>query len=198
VRQRQSTIENELAESQRVVFEQHVQVPGANAVPPGAPIREYLEAVRGDDDIHCSPVDWLPETAWRAGRIVLIGDAAHAMSPMMGQGGCMAIEDALVLADEFERGAGLADALAAYEQRRRPRVEWVRQQSLALSELVRRPGNIRDRALREHGKEAFVQRYRPLVAVPGSVWISRTVNAHSEGKASICIVRARFDRDYRL
>jgi len=34
---------------------------------------------------------------------VLIGDAAHAMSPMMGQGGCMAIEDALVLADELRR-----------------------------------------------------------------------------------------------
>ena len=76
----------------------------------GAPIREFLEVVRADDDIHCSPVDWLPETAWRAERIVLIGDAAHAMPPMMGQGGRMAFEDALVLAEEFQRGAGLAGA----------------------------------------------------------------------------------------
>jgi len=45
--------------------------------------------------------------------------------------------------------------LGAYEERRRPRVEWVRQQSLALSELARRPANIRDRALRADGAEAF-------------------------------------------
>jgi len=79
------------------------------------------------------------------------------MSPMMGHGGCMAIKDSLVLAEELQRSADLASALAAYEHRRRPRVEWIRQQGLAPPELVRRPANIRDRALREHGAEAFRQ-----------------------------------------
>lgn len=131
----------------------------------GEPVQQYL-AVPGDGDIHCSPVEWLPEVAWSAGRVVLIGDAAHAMSPMMGQGGCMAIEDALVLADELRRAADIPSAVAAFGARRRPRVDWVREQSQALTELVRLPARIRDRGLRDRGASAFHDRYRPLVAPP--------------------------------
>ncbi|WP_281181850.1 FAD-dependent monooxygenase [Nocardia vaccinii] len=40
----------------------------------------------------------VPEGAWRRGRIVIIGDAAHAVSPAAGRGSTSAIEDALVLA----------------------------------------------------------------------------------------------------
>jgi len=132
----------------------------------GAPVQEYLAAVPQDAGIHCSPIEWLPRTAWYNGQVVLIGDAAHAMSPMMGQGGCMAIEDALVLAGELGRAPDIPAALAAYAQRRRPRVEWVREQSRALTELVGLPAHSRDRALRERGIRAFHDRYRPLTAIP--------------------------------
>jgi 2-polyprenyl-6-methoxyphenol hydroxylase-like FAD-dependent oxidoreductase len=132
----------------------------------GELVRQYLAAVPGDSGIHCSPIEWLPEARWAAGRVVLIGDAAHAMSPMMGQGGCMAIEDAVVLADELRRAADIPAAIAAFTARRRPRVEWVREQSQALTELVRLPARIRDRGLRDRGVSAFHGRYRPLVAVP--------------------------------
>ena len=132
----------------------------------GAEVLEYLAALPGDAAIHCSPVEWLPATCWSSGRVVLIGDAAHAMSPMMGQGGCMAIEDALVLAGELGRATGVPDALAAYERRRRPRVEWVRSQSEHLSGLMRLPAADRNQALRTHGAEAFHDRYRPLVELP--------------------------------
>jgi 2-polyprenyl-6-methoxyphenol hydroxylase-like FAD-dependent oxidoreductase len=132
----------------------------------GAPVRQYLAAVPGDDSIHCSPVEWLPEVIWSAGRVVLIGDAAHAMSPMMGQGGCMAIEDALVLADELRRAPDIPSAVVAFAARRRPRVDWVRGQSQALTELVRLPAHIRNRRLRDRGVSAFHDRYRPLVAPP--------------------------------
>src|SRR5262249_44223293 len=57
-------------------------------------------------------------------------------------------------------------AVAAFARRRRPRVDWVREQSQALTDLVRRPSEVRDRALREHGARAFHDRYRPLVAEP--------------------------------
>ena len=132
----------------------------------GPPVRQYLAAIGGDGEIHCSPIEWLPAPAWHSGRVVLIGDAAHAMSPMMGQGGCMAIEDALVLAEELRSAGDIPAAIAAYEKRRRPRVDWVREQSRALTELVRQPAVVRNTALRERGSSGFYDRFRPLVAAP--------------------------------
>lgn len=58
---------------------------------------------------------------WHTGRIVLVGDAAHAASPATGQGASMALEDAVVLAKAL-RDTG--SPLAAYERVRRPRVEY--------------------------------------------------------------------------
>ena len=78
----------------------------------------------------------------------------------------MAIEDALVLADELRRTPDMPAAVAAFGARRRPRVDWVREQSQALTELVRLPARVRDRGLRERDVSAFYDRYRPLVAAP--------------------------------
>jgi 2-polyprenyl-6-methoxyphenol hydroxylase-like FAD-dependent oxidoreductase len=85
---------------------------------------------------------------------------------MMGQGGCMAVEDALVLAEELRRTPVIPAALAAFVARRQPRVAWVREQSRALGELVQLPAGVRDHALRERGVAAFHDRYRPLTAAP--------------------------------
>jgi 2-polyprenyl-6-methoxyphenol hydroxylase-like FAD-dependent oxidoreductase len=60
---------------------------------------------------------------WSEGRIVLVGDAAHATTPGVGQGAAQAIEDAVVLADQLSRHGELAKALDAYESVRRPRAE---------------------------------------------------------------------------
>ena len=57
---------------------------------------------------------------WHRGKVVLIGDAAHASSPHVGQGGAMAMEDALVLAEEATQGDGEA-ALERFVERRYPR-----------------------------------------------------------------------------
>jgi salicylate hydroxylase len=63
---------------------------------------------------------------WARGRVVLVGDAAHAMAPSAAQGGAQAIEDAWSLAHHLAaRGDDLAGALLAYEQSRQPRVERV-------------------------------------------------------------------------
>jgi len=132
----------------------------------GPQVQQYLAAIGSDGEVHCSPIEWLSAPAWRSRRVVLIGDAAHAMSPMMGQGGCMAIEDALVLAEELRNAGDIPAAIAAYEKRRRPRVEWVRDQSRAITELVRQPAVFRNAALRERGSSGFYDRFRPLVAAP--------------------------------
>jgi len=55
-------------------------------------------------------------------RVALLGDAAHAMTPNIGQGGCQAMEDAWVLARCIERERTPAAALAAYESARADRV----------------------------------------------------------------------------
>jgi 2-polyprenyl-6-methoxyphenol hydroxylase-like FAD-dependent oxidoreductase len=57
---------------------------------------------------------------WHRGRVVLVGDAAHATSPHVGQGGAMAIEDAIVLAEEVTQG-DLETALEQFAERRYPR-----------------------------------------------------------------------------
>lgn len=62
--------------------------------------------------------DAIPERWWR-GRAVLLGDAAHAMSPQLGQGVNMALVDAVALADAFERTDALPEAFAAYAWERR-------------------------------------------------------------------------------
>jgi 2-polyprenyl-6-methoxyphenol hydroxylase-like FAD-dependent oxidoreductase len=61
---------------------------------------------------------------WSAGRMVLIGDAAHATSPAAGQGSSLAVEDAVVLA-RCLRDLPLPAALAAFEELRRERAERV-------------------------------------------------------------------------
>ncbi|MFG2356215.1 FAD-dependent oxidoreductase [Streptomyces sp. NPDC048521] len=60
---------------------------------------------------------------WRSGRILLIGDAAHAASPATGQGASMALEDAVVLAKALRDLPDPESAFAAYERHRRPRAE---------------------------------------------------------------------------
>ncbi len=60
---------------------------------------------------------------WHRGPMIIIGDAAHAPAPTSGQGASMAIEDAIALAAELDGATSIEAAFAAYEQRRRERVE---------------------------------------------------------------------------
>lgn len=64
-----------------------------------------------------------PLPSYVAGDVALLGDAAHAMPPYLGQGGCQAIEDAEVLAAEVARSGSVRDALAGYDRLRRRRTQ---------------------------------------------------------------------------
>ncbi len=55
---------------------------------------------------------------WSHGRVTLLGDAAHAMTPNLGQGACQAIEDAIALADCLKDTTNIAAALKSYEKQR--------------------------------------------------------------------------------
>jgi 2-polyprenyl-6-methoxyphenol hydroxylase-like FAD-dependent oxidoreductase len=66
-----------------------------------------------------------PLPRWSDGRVVLVGDAAHATTPGVGQGAAQAIEDAVVLADRLASSDDLTAALAEYEAIRRSRADAV-------------------------------------------------------------------------
>jgi 2-polyprenyl-6-methoxyphenol hydroxylase-like FAD-dependent oxidoreductase len=57
---------------------------------------------------------------WSAGQVAVIGDAAHAMSPNLGQGACVALANAVALADALERHADVERALQVWERAERP------------------------------------------------------------------------------
>jgi 2-polyprenyl-6-methoxyphenol hydroxylase-like FAD-dependent oxidoreductase len=66
-------------------------------------------------DPHAAALD-----RWHGGRVVLIGDAAHAAPAHMGEGGSMATEDAVVLTESLRSAGTVASALERYVERRRP------------------------------------------------------------------------------
>jgi 2-polyprenyl-6-methoxyphenol hydroxylase-like FAD-dependent oxidoreductase len=72
---------------------------------------------------------------WYRGRVVVMGDAAHATSPHIGQGAAMAIEDAVVLAEELAGDQPVDAALAAFMERRQARAEFVYDISRRIQEL---------------------------------------------------------------
>jgi 2-polyprenyl-6-methoxyphenol hydroxylase-like FAD-dependent oxidoreductase len=129
-------------------------------------VQTFLDALERDDQIHCSAVEEIELPEWRSGRVLLIGDAAHASSPMMGQSGCMAIEDATVLAELLQSSENIDAALDAYAPRRRPRVDWVQRQSEALGRSALLPAAMRDAVLRQQGAQQFEARYAPLISAP--------------------------------
>ncbi|HEX6244008.1 MAG TPA: FAD-dependent monooxygenase [Polyangiales bacterium] len=66
-----------------------------------------------------------PLPRWGEGPVSLLGDAAHPMTPNLGQGACQAIEDAYVITRELSGTTRLAEGLARYEQARLARANAV-------------------------------------------------------------------------
>ena len=96
-----------------------------------APVSDALAALE-PDAVHFGPAEEIERDQWRAGRVLLIGDAAHVCSPTLAQGGSLAFEDALVLAEHLSKVATVADldvALDTFVARREPRARWVRERT---------------------------------------------------------------------
>ena len=78
----------------------------------------------------------------------------------------MAMEDAFVLAEILRSADTVEAALTDYVRRRRARVDWVQQQSMAIAEGLRMPPAGRNAALREQGNKMMRSRFGPLVPAP--------------------------------
>jgi 2-polyprenyl-6-methoxyphenol hydroxylase-like FAD-dependent oxidoreductase len=90
--------------------------------------------------------DGLSPRFWAEG-LALLGDAAHAVTPNMGQGAGLAIEDACCLAHQLSGTTELSRALAEYEALRRPRAKWILDRSYSLGKLAQLESGL-GRALR--------------------------------------------------
>ncbi|HME50105.1 FAD-dependent oxidoreductase [Mycobacterium sp.] len=73
---------------------------------------------------------------WARGPVVAVGDAAHAMRPHLGQGGCQALEDAAILAAFVGDGADLPTAFSRFAGFRRPRVAPLIRESALIGRMV--------------------------------------------------------------
>jgi 2-polyprenyl-6-methoxyphenol hydroxylase-like FAD-dependent oxidoreductase len=93
-----------------------------------------FEALPPPESIITTEIEELWLEDWFKENTVLLGDAVHAMTPNIGQGAGMAMEDAAVLAAELASGAEIEHALANYARRRKPRVEAVMRISRSVGE----------------------------------------------------------------
>ena len=83
-----------------------------------------LENTQSDEILQTDISDLKRLETWSSDRIGLIGDAAHATTPNLGQGGAMAVEDAYFLTEAVENVGLNRKAFELYEKRRREKVDW--------------------------------------------------------------------------
>lgn len=102
-------------------------------------VRTALDQVSAPEQVLFRPFDvrLMPGPWWHQGRVVLLGDAAHAPTPQLTSGGGLAIEDAVVLAECLRAPGTAMEALEAYSRRRIPRVKRVWEASRQLSQWER-------------------------------------------------------------
>jgi 2-polyprenyl-6-methoxyphenol hydroxylase-like FAD-dependent oxidoreductase len=113
-----------------------------------------LVAATSPDAVFRLPIEHLagPLASFRDGRVVLLGDAAHAMTPDLGQGGNQAMEDAAVLAARLRAAAGgpqphdahdaVESALAAYDAERRRRTQPIAARATRVGRLAQVHGRL--------------------------------------------------------
>ena len=100
------------------------------------PIRDLIAATSDHEIMKNGAYDLVPLRRWGAGRVTLLGDAAHPCTPNLGQGGGMALEDAAVLAKCLSRETDLMAALRHYEDLRRHRTRHIQQRSRLMGEIA--------------------------------------------------------------
>jgi 2-polyprenyl-6-methoxyphenol hydroxylase-like FAD-dependent oxidoreductase len=104
--------------------------------PFGGHVPAVREGITDASQVNYRPLEWLlVSDPWYRGRVVLIGDAAHATTPHMASGAGIAVEDGLVLAQELQRHTDVGDALRAFMGRRFARARLVVENSVRIGEI---------------------------------------------------------------
>lgn len=96
----------------------------------GEPARRFLaELDAGSEVLYTAVEEVFMPGPWHQGRVLLIGDAAHASTPFMGQGGAMAVQDAVMLADVLGGATDIDQALDHFSRLRPPICRFVQDAS---------------------------------------------------------------------
>lgn len=102
---------------------------------------------------------------WSAGRVAVIGDAAHALPPNIGQGGGCAMMNALSLAVYLDRQNDISDALVTWERNERPLTEHTQRVSWLLGLPTTWPPRLRAKVLALAGRSKWLVAQRTKTAL---------------------------------
>jgi len=130
------------------------------------PIPSMIQATDAQTIIHTELNELEALDQWHRGKVVLLGDAAHAMTPNLGQGACQAIEDAVTLGQCLQQSDDTASALNLYEKKRVAHVRQVVADSRRFGEFAHDeaspPCLLGDEAFQDLFRSIYVE---PLEAV---------------------------------
>ncbi|HKG17228.1 MAG TPA: FAD-dependent monooxygenase [Solirubrobacteraceae bacterium] len=98
-------------------------------------LRDAVDAADPSSIVATEAWDLEPLETWVSGRVVLIGDAAHATTPFASMGACMTIQDSASLVEHLGSDASVEDALAAFVSERKQRDEAVVRESRRMGHL---------------------------------------------------------------
>jgi 2-polyprenyl-6-methoxyphenol hydroxylase-like FAD-dependent oxidoreductase len=132
-----------------------------------APIEHLLARTWKERVIRTDIQDRAPIRRWSDGRVVLLGDAAHPMTPNLGQGGCQAIEDAVSLGRVVGEHDDVTAAFRAYEAARVDRANDLVRRARSFGELAQWSGGlrrfVRDTAVRLTPEALFMKQLRAVL-----------------------------------
>jgi FAD-dependent urate hydroxylase len=131
------------------------------------PIAELFNETPAETILHNDIVDIDPLPQWYDGRVVLLGDAVHAMTPNMGQGACQAVEDAVILARALATSSSLESALARYTAARQSRTKAIQLQSRRIGRIAQLENpllcTLRNQVMKMTPPQAQIGMLRPIV-----------------------------------
>ncbi|MCZ6468410.1 MAG: NAD(P)/FAD-dependent oxidoreductase [Candidatus Dadabacteria bacterium] len=138
----------------------------------GGLVPEILEGLNDPNEIFHGHYNDLRMKKWHKGRVVLVGDAAHAILPTAGGGVSMAMESAAVLVDELCRADSkyIEQAFESYITRRRSRVDKIQNQSRMMSKFAfadsRLVSSMRDFLMRFYSNKLHVRYWDSMLKEP--------------------------------
>ncbi|MEI8412826.1 MULTISPECIES: FAD-dependent monooxygenase [unclassified Kribbella] len=131
------------------------------------PIPAVLDSLTGAEILRHDIYRLPPLPSYVADRVALLGDAAHAMTPDLGQGGGTALEDAVELAEALESTPDISLGLTRYDQRRRRRTQQIARQSARFGAFAQASGRLavplRNTAARLLPQSVFLRSVQPML-----------------------------------